>query len=113
MRSPPVGLKRLDKIEGAIMLTYEECLEMCDLSDDEIEAIAEHEHVEPMIAMALGKYLVEHDGCHQIKQFILDDIEVAKRQGNTQKMALLTKTLCHFMTTHPECCHETGAIKVA
>lgn len=95
------------------MLTYEECLEMCDLSDAEIDAIAEHEHVEPMIALALGKYLVEHDGCSQIKQYILDDIDVARSQGNTEKMALLTKTLCHFVTTHPECCHAGDEIKVA
>lgn len=95
------------------MITYEECLEMCDLCDDEIEAIAEHEHVEPIIAVALGKYLVEHNGSHQIKQFILDDIEMARQQGNTEKMALLTKTLCHFVSNHPECCHANEHAKVA
>ena len=95
------------------MITYEECLEMCDLSDEEIDAIAEHEHVEPIIAVALGKYLVEHDGSNQIKQFILDDIEVARSQGNTEKMALLTKTLCHFVSTHPECCHAANQAQVA
>lgn len=86
------------------MLTYKECLEMCDLSDDEIEAIAEHEHLEPIVAMALGKYMLEHNGSQQIRQYILDDIEQARVQGNSAKMALLTQTLCHFMTTHPDCC---------
>lgn len=95
------------------MLTYEECLDMCDLSDDEIEAIAEHEHVEPMIAVALGKYMVEHNAGDQIKQYILDDIEVARNQGNTEKMALLTRTLCHFVTTHPECCGEAQSARLA
>lgn len=94
------------------MITYEECLEMCDLSDEEIDAIAEHEHVEPIIAVALGKYLVEHDGSDQIKQFILDDIEAARSQGNTEKMALLTKTLCHFVSAHPECCHSINEVRV-
>lgn len=95
------------------MLTYKECLDMCDLSDDEIEAIAEHEHIEPIIAMALGKYMVEHNASDQIKQFILDDIEIARHQGNTQKMALLTQTLCHFVSNHPECCHTHEQSKVA
>lgn len=93
------------------MLTYKECLEMCDLSDNEIEAIAEHEHLEPIVAMALGKYMLEHNGSQQIRQYILDDIEQARAQGNSAKMALLTQTLCHFMTTHPECCK--GASRVA
>ena len=38
------------------MLTYEECLAMCDLSEEEIGAIAAHEHMDAMIAMALGHY---------------------------------------------------------
>lgn len=95
------------------MLTYEECLALCDLNDDEIDAIAEHEHIEPMIALALGKYMVEHNASDQIKQYILDDIEMARRQGNSEKMALLTKTLCHFVATHPDCCQSQAQTRVA
>jgi len=83
------------------MLTYEECLEMSDLSDDEIAAIAEHEHVNPMIAVALGHYLVTHNGEQHIQRFILDDIERARRSGDQQKQALLTGALKHFIATHP------------
>ena len=92
------------------MLTYTECLEMCGLSDEEIDAIAEHEHLEPIVAMALGKYMVEHNASHQVRQYILDDIEMARAQGNSAKMALLTQTLCHFMTTHPDCCQDTSRV---
>ena len=83
------------------MLTYEECLEMSDLSADEIAAIAEHEHMDPMIAVALGHYLVTHDGEKRIQSFILDDIERARRCGDHQKQALLAGALRHFIASPP------------
>lgn len=82
------------------MLTYEECLEMSDLNADEITAIAEHEHMDPMIAVALGHYLVTHDGEQRIQRFIIDDIERAKRCGDQRKEALLNSALQHFIATH-------------
>lgn len=84
------------------MLTYEECLDMCDLTADEVDAIAEHEHMDPMIALALGQYLINHDGEQKIKRIILDDIEKARREGNRGHEALLQKVLEHFIATHPE-----------
>ena len=83
------------------MLTYEECLEMSELSADEIAAIAEHEHMDPMIAVALGHYLITHDGEQRIQRFIIDDIERAKRCGDREKQALLNSALQHFIATHP------------
>ncbi|MBA4502027.1 hypothetical protein [Marinobacterium marinum] len=84
------------------MLTYEECLEMSDLTPDEISAIAEHEHLNPMIAVALGHYLITHDGEQKIQRFILDDLERAKRCGDRHKQALLTGALRHFIANHPQ-----------
>lgn len=84
------------------MLTYEECLDMCDLTADEVDAIAEHEHVDPMIALALGQYMISHDGEQKVKKIILDDIEKAQRDGNRSHEALLNQVLEHFVATHPE-----------
>ncbi len=84
------------------MLTYEQCLEMSDLNADEIAAIAEHEHMDPMIAVALGHYLVTHDGEQRIQRFILDDIERARRCGDRQKQILLNGALRHFIEHHPQ-----------
>ncbi|GAA0784609.1 hypothetical protein [Marinobacterium sediminicola] len=84
------------------MLTYEECLEMSDLTSDDISAIAEHEHMDPMIAVALGHYLITHDGEQRIQRFILDDIERAKRCGDRNKQALLYGALRHFVANHPQ-----------
>lgn len=83
------------------MLTCKECLEMSELDEQEIDAIAEHEHLAPMIAIALGHYLITHNGEARIKRIILDDIEAAKRGKNLQRVAVLNATLLAFMKQHP------------
>ncbi|WP_067866421.1 hypothetical protein [Neptuniibacter marinus] len=82
------------------MLTYNECVEMSGLSVGEVNAIAEHEHVDPMIAMALGNYLVEHDGEDKIKKIILDDIAHAERSGDYAHASLLRRVMEHFLAIH-------------
>lgn len=84
------------------MLTYEECLEMCDLSELEVGAIAEHEHLDPMIAMALGHYLIEHNGESHIRKIILDDIAKARSANNLQRVAVLNSVLLAFLRSHPQ-----------
>ena len=39
------------------MLTREDCLALCELTEAEVAAIAEHEHVPAVIAMEMGQYL--------------------------------------------------------
>ena len=84
------------------MLTYEECLELSDLTADEVSAIAEHEHMDPMIAMALGHYMITHDGEQKIKRIIMDDIEKAQQLRNFAHAEVLQKVLQHFIATHPD-----------
>ncbi len=84
------------------MLTYEECLAMCDLTEGEIKAIAEHEHMDPMIALALGQYLISHEGDQRIKSIIIDDIRHAERSRNLRHAEVLRKVLQHFLATHPD-----------
>lgn len=84
------------------MLTYEECLDHSDLTADEVSAIAEHEHMDPMIAMALGHYMITHDGEQKIKRIIMDDIEKAQQLRNFAHAEVLQKVLQHFIATHPD-----------
>lgn len=90
------------------MLTYEECLAMSDLTEEEIGAIAVHEHMDKMIAMALGHYLVTHNGEQKIRQIILDDINEARRAGNASQEKVLRTVLQHFIATHPD--HRDSAV---
>lgn len=84
------------------MLTYEDCLELSDLTEEEIEAIAQHEHLPEMAALELGSYLVHTpEGVPMIKRIILEDIEDANRRGHVEKVLQLKLVLKHFVDTHP------------
>ena len=85
------------------MLTYEDCLGLCELTEEEIEAIAEHEHLPQMAALELGNYLIHSpDGVPHIKRIILDDIEQAEKNGNRKHVLHLKLVLKHFVDTHPQ-----------
>ena len=92
------------------MLTYEDCLAFCDLTHQEIKAIAEHEHIPEILAVELGNYLVHSpDGVPRLKRMILDDIDTAERQGHHDHAQLLRGVLCHFIRTHPKHAEKTHA----
>ena len=44
--------------EGGRVLTFEDCLGLCELTEEEIRAIAEHEHLPQIVALELGNYLM-------------------------------------------------------
>lgn len=85
------------------MLTYEDCVGLCELTEDEIRAIAEHEHVPEIVALEFGHYLIEApDGVPAVKAIITDDIAHANASGNYNHAANLKLVLRHFVDTHPE-----------
>ena len=57
------------------MLTVEDCVGLCDLSEEEVLAIANHEHIPEVAAAELGDYLVHTpDGELSIRGMIREDI---------------------------------------
>lgn len=80
------------------MLTLEDCIALSDLTQEEIDAIAEHEHLPEVIATELGSYLVHRAGGERaIRAIIRDDIEAAKARGDIVHAARLKLVLKHFM----------------
>jgi hemerythrin len=85
------------------MLTLKECLQYCNLTEEEIEAIAEHEHIPEIVAAEMAEYLVQSaDGVKKIRHIIFDDIRLAKEHGDIDKARNLETVLKHFIATHPE-----------
>lgn len=85
------------------MLTYQDCLGLCDLSEEEIDAIRQHEHIPQIAALELGDYLIHRpDGVPRIKRIILDDIDQAVQRGDRQQALRLKLVLKHFIDTHPD-----------
>lgn len=92
------------------MLTFDDCLALCELTEDEIAAIAEHEHLPMIVAAELGSYLIQGpDGALTVKRIILDDILAANRAGDPLHAITLKLVLRQFVERHPECWHRRPA----
>lgn len=83
------------------MLTFEDCLGLCELTEEEIRAIAEHEHLPQIVALELGNYLMRGpDGELLVSHMFIDDIRAAERRGDLIHAARLKKALRHFIEGH-------------
>lgn len=86
------------------MITFEDCLAFCELTEEEIDAIAEHEHLPETVALELGSCLIHGpDGEVRVRRIILDDIGAAQRRGDLVHAARLKQTLRRFIEQHPAC----------
>lgn len=84
------------------MITLEDCIGLCDLTAEEVAAIAEHEHVPDMVAATLGAYLLhEQHGAQRIRDMMIDDIRAAVRRHDVAHARQLVGALRHFMIEHP------------
>ena len=85
------------------MLTYQDCLGLCDCSAEEIRAIAEHEHLPEIVALELSESLMHSGtGVPMIRRMILDDIAAAREAGDNERAHKLRLVLKHFIATHPD-----------
>src|SRR5574338_315619 len=92
------------------MLTLDDCLAFCELSEEEITAIADHEHLPMIVAAELGNYLIQGpDGALRIKRIILDDLAAAGRLGDRGRAVMLKLVLRRFVERHPECRNRPAA----
>ena len=83
------------------MLTYEDCVGLSELTEGEIEAISEHEHIPEMAALEMGNYLVHTAaGERRLKAIIADDIATARASGDLKHAAVLSSVLKHFIAQH-------------
>jgi hypothetical protein len=83
------------------MLTYDDCVGLTDLDEEEIEAISQHEHVPEIVAAELGCCLAHEPGGEiLIDQIIRDDIVEATQHGHPQEALHWREVLKHFEITH-------------
>lgn len=84
------------------MLSLDDCIGLCSLTEEEVRAIAEHEGVPEIIACEMAEHLVRTaDGQQRIKRIILEDIEAARARDDFARSAQLKLVLEHFVDTHP------------
>jgi hypothetical protein len=86
------------------VLSLEDCIALCGLSEDEVLAIAEHEHVPEVVAAELGNYLVQTpEGEMRIKSIIRDEMVRARLRGDRKHELALMRLLREFVLQHPRC----------
>ncbi len=86
------------------MLTLEDCIALCDLSEAEVLAIAEHEHIPEIAAAEMAAYLMHcPDGELCVKGMMRDDIARAIENGNRVRELTLKALLRNFILQHPRC----------
>jgi len=86
------------------MLTLEDCIALCGLTEDEVHAIAAHERIPEVAAAELADYLVRTPGGELfIKAIIKDDIAAAEAVGNRNRALVLKLLLRKFVLQHPHC----------
>lgn len=83
------------------MITFEDGLALCELTEEEVDAIRRHENVSETVALEMASYLIhDRDGQLYIQQMIVDDIQAAQRRGDLAHAAKLKQALRHFIEEH-------------
>lgn len=83
------------------MISLEDCIAMCGLDEDEVRAIAEHEHIPEIAAAALASFLLHQDhGCEKIRDMIRDELRSALRRNDRAHARELFMALRHFLSEH-------------
>lgn len=85
------------------MLTIDDCIALCGLTEEEVEAIAEHEHMPRILAAEMAAYLVETpSGERRIRRMIREDLMIARSRGDHAHAAKLKLVLTHYIQQHRE-----------
>ena len=82
-------------------ISRDDLIGLCGLSEEEVAAIAEHEHVPEVAAAALANYLTNRKGgVQEVRLMICDDIKSALDRRDDRHAAELFMALTHLHQTH-------------
>ncbi len=85
------------------MITLDDIVDLCPLTREEVEALAEHDHLPGVAAAALADYLMHSpSGPQKVQQLICEDIREALHKDDLDHARELFAALHHFMSEHPE-----------
>lgn len=84
------------------MLSLQDCIALSELTEDEIDAIAEHEHIPEIAAAEMGNYLVQSpQGEMRLRGIIVDDIQAAEASGDRPRVLALKLVCRNYLEQHP------------
>jgi len=93
------------------MLSLDDCLEFSNCSHDEIDAIAEHEHVPDVVAAEIGNMLLKSSaGVCLLKLYMIENIEHAYERRQYDKAMQLETLYRRFDRDHPGASPEVARV---
>ena len=109
-RTDAVQLRDPSEVAEAPMISLEDLIGFCDLTPEEIQVVAEHEHVSQAATALLGHYLLQSQrGCEPIRDMLIAEICTAVRQHDVPHARQLVSTLRHFLHEHPNAAFRQAA----
>ena len=92
------------------MISLVDLIGFCDLTPDEVHAIAEHEHIADALAVVFGTSLLQAvHGPEKIRDILVDEIRVAVRRHDIPQARHLVSPLRHFLHEHPDVAFRPAA----
>jgi len=84
------------------MLSMRDCLDYCNLTDDEIDLIAEHEGIPDVVAAQMACGLVQTDeGTLLLARCMESLLERAEAAGQIDKLQRAKAAYAQFIADHP------------
>ncbi|WP_210394600.1 hypothetical protein [Motiliproteus sediminis] len=84
------------------MLTFKDCADYCDLSDDEIQGLLQGTHVSPIEVCALvQQYADDPRECRKMVGFLQEYLEKVERQADAKRAHEVHQAINHFVANHP------------
>jgi hypothetical protein len=84
-----------------MIVTVQECVDMSELSNEAIRAIAEHEHIPEVVAAELGQELLKGaGGIAEIRRMLEKSLELAMQAGEQDKISDRKRVLRSFIASY-------------
>jgi hypothetical protein len=85
------------------MISLHECIEFSDLTDDEVAAIADHEHLPYASAAQIACGLAQsEEGTRVLRCLLTDALCDAEACGRKDRLQLARRALNQFCANHPQ-----------
>lgn len=85
------------------MISIKDCLDYCDLTEDEVAAIAEHEHLPFASAVQLACCLAQsQDGNELLRCLLKNAVCDAENCGHAEALRVAQHAYQQFVANHPE-----------
>lgn len=84
------------------MLSLRDLLDYCDLDQEHIEAVADHQNLPMMFAAQVGERLLSTpEGLFKLHGMMVENMQSAIANGQREHLAKLTETFLNFQRNFP------------